>query len=89
MDFGLFTSLSFTLRGEMALSFFDTTNDDLYYAYTTNAGYSWTSFVVDSAGDVGRYTSLAFTPRGEPAISYFDATNGNLKYAVRGPFTQP
>ncbi|MBN2083341.1 PKD domain-containing protein, partial [bacterium] len=81
---GLYTSLA-VVDGCPAISYYDSTNDNLKYARaTTSTGGStsgWTQkVVVDYTGDVGRYTSLAVID-GCPAISYFDSTNDDLKYA--------
>jgi hypothetical protein len=82
---GSYTSLAFGPDGQPAISYFDSTNNDLKFARFN--GSSWTSTTVDSAGSVGQYTSLAFGPDGQPAISYYDQTNRNLKFARMGTFT--
>jgi fibronectin type 3 domain-containing protein len=52
-----------------------------FLMYSTNAGGSWTTEVVDCGGKVGDYSSLAL--RGDEVhISYYDQTNGSLKYAT-------
>ncbi len=66
------------------ISYFDSTNGDLKYAYKDGAG--WHLATPDSAGSVGYYTALALDTAGYPHVSYFDATNGDLKYAYQDAF---
>ena len=76
------TSIAFDAGGHAAIAFYDSDNKRLMYAVNDS---SWTTEVVDAAGDVGEYCSLAFnTMVGSdhaPGISYYDATNRSLKYA--------
>jgi hypothetical protein len=44
---------------------------------------SWTTDVVDAAGDVGRGVSIGVDAVGQPHASYYDATNDALKHATR------
>ncbi len=77
--------------GETFISFYDSTDRDLYLAWTGgpapgNCGPSdeWTCLLLDSAGDVGQYNSIAIGgegPSGLIWISYYDATNASLKAA--------
>ncbi|MCH7471456.1 PKD domain-containing protein [bacterium] len=77
---GWYTSLA-VVNGNPAISYYDTTNDDLKYVRASDAdGTSWGAPVApDSTGGVGQYTSLAVV-NGNPAISYLDGTNGDLRY---------
>jgi hypothetical protein len=80
-DVGGYTSLQ-VINGNPAISYYDVTNGDLYYARATDAsGTTWgTPVKVDGVStNVGQYTSLAVV-NGIPAISYYDVTNGDLYY---------
>jgi hypothetical protein len=72
-------SLALDAAGRPHISYYDSTNDDLKYAYFD--GTAWQIETVDSAGWVGYYTSLELDSFGRPHISYYDGTNGDLKYA--------
>jgi len=76
------TSIAFDAGGHAAIAYYDADTKRLMYAVN---GSSWTTEVVDAAGDVGNYCSLAFNPMvgsdHAPGISYYDATNQSLKYA--------
>lgn len=78
---GSFTSAAL-IDGKPAISYYDDTNDDLKYAYSSTADGSsgWTAITVDAPGSVGWFTSLAVI-NGKPAISYRDNSNSDLKYA--------
>lgn len=55
----------------------------LLYAQAVLAG-GWSTFVVDTEGNVGMYTSVALDASGNPHISYYDKTSGDIKYAYIG-----
>jgi len=78
-----FNSLALDSNGYPAISYFESLNEDLKFAYWN--GSSWDIEIVDWEGDVGRQTSLALDSNGYPAISYadrFDDLNeGDLKFA--------
>lgn len=77
-------SLAVTPAGNPALTYFDSTDQELRYA--ERQGGTWNIETVDAEGDVGRYSSLAFDDSGTPHISYLriDApTAGTVKYATR------
>jgi len=82
---GLYTSLEILPSGQPAISYYDTSNDDLKYAELIGENPSlsthWQKETVDEEGNVGLYTSLEILTSGRPAISYYDATNDDLKYA--------
>jgi len=67
--------------GKPAVSYYDSTNGDLKYAFAQDAdGTVWNApITVDSGGTVGQYNSLAEV-NSSPAISYYDTTNGDLKF---------
>ena len=79
---GMYTSLAFDTDGNLHISYYDYTNQDLKHAWKSNAG--WTTETVDSAGNVGAYTSIAFDAGGNPHISYYDTSNYDLKHAWKG-----
>jgi outer membrane protein assembly factor BamB len=78
-DVGLFTSLAINGDDNPAISYYDSTNHDLKYAYWN--GDNWNIETVDNFGNIGWPTSLAFDRQGNPAIAYYDYDNCNLKYA--------
>jgi len=78
-DVGAFSSIEVDSLGHPHVSYFDTGNGDLKYAWYD--GTSWHIEVVDSEGNVGLYTSLELDAEGHPHISYYDIGDGDLKYA--------
>jgi hypothetical protein len=81
---GLSTRASLAeVNGFPAIGYYDSSNTNLDYAYSTTADGSdnWSTVVVDGFGsDVGNFPSLAVV-NAKPALSYYDETNGHLKYA--------
>jgi hypothetical protein len=77
---GEYTSLAFAPDGQPAISYYDSSDDDLKYAIFN--GTNWQLTAVDTNGNVGQHTSLAFAADGQPAISYYDVSNLDLKYAA-------
>ena len=78
---GQYTSLAL-VDGHPAISYYDTTNQDLKFVRANDAaGTVWGTPVRAAAttGNVGQYTSLAVVD-GYPAISYYDVTNQDLKF---------
>jgi hypothetical protein len=81
---GLYTSLAFDPSGNAAISYWDSNNRALKFAYDRDSDGVFASgeiITVDNAGYVGLYTSLAFDLSGKPSISYFDQDNSALKFA--------
>ncbi len=79
-DVGRDTSLAL-VDGLPAISYYDTTNDDLKYARCNDATCSSATItIIDETGNVGEESSLAVVG-GLPSISYHDESNNNLKYA--------
>ena len=75
---GKYLSIAVDGSGNVHISYYNDTNDDLKYA--TNTGGSWTAETVDGDIYVGRYTSIAVDGRGRGTY-YHDDTSGDLKYA--------
>jgi hypothetical protein len=80
---GSHTSLAVDNSGNRHISYYDTDNSGLKYAYgpAGTADISWQLYNVDPSGNVGRFTSLALDNSGNRHISYYDTTSGDLKYA--------
>jgi PKD repeat protein len=77
--FDLYVSLALGDDGTPNISYYDSNNMTLMFAYRTSGG--WQFQTVDNNGNVGSYNSLAIDSNGYPHISYFDSTNLHLKYA--------
>lgn len=78
-DYGGYISLAIDSAGHPHISYYDSTNTALKYAYDDGSG--WRVQTVDNAGNIGRFTSLALDITNRPHISYLDETNRDLKYA--------
>jgi PKD repeat protein len=76
---GAYTSLALDKDDYPHISYFDSSNSALKYAYKDGSG--WHKQTLDNDGEVGRYTSLALGASGYPHISYHDTGDGDLKYA--------
>jgi hypothetical protein len=84
---GRFTSLAVDNSGNRHISYYDSTNDNLKYAYgpAGTGDISWQLYKVDTPGNVGENrTAIALDNSGNRHISYYDTTNVDLKYAF-GP----
>jgi hypothetical protein len=77
---GEYTSIAIDSSGNAHISYFDESNDKLKYA--TNAGGSWSTTTVDSAGNayIGISTSIALDSSGNAHISYNETLD--LRYAT-------
>lgn len=82
----LATSLAVDNSGNRHISYWDSSNEDLKYAYgpVGTGDISWQLYSVDTSGDVGQLASLAVDTSGNRHISYHDNDNEGLKYAY-GP----
>jgi hypothetical protein len=81
-DVGDVTSIAIS-GSEVYISYYDTTNQDLKLARSSDGGVTWPAGdiqTVDSAGDVGYDTSIALDGS-KVYISYTDWTYGDLKLA--------
>jgi hypothetical protein len=86
-DVGQYTSLDTGLHTDgstekIGISYYDVTNGNLKFAYSTNYGSSFSSVTtIDSSADnVGQYSSLGFY-NSKAYVAYYDATNGDVKLA--------
>ncbi len=87
-DVGQYTSLALDSGDHPHISYYDSTNTNLKYAYYD--GSAWHTENGDWTAAVGQYTSLALDSADHPHISYYDGTNDNLKYAfVESPEPAP
>ena len=73
-------SLSLDISRNIHIAYYDSSNDDLKYAYSPNgnpgADITWTINSIDTLGNVGIYPSLAIDPTTqEPSITYFKETS--------------
>ena len=79
-DVGYFSSINVDNQNRPHISYYDTSTDDLKYAYWD--GSTWQIEVIDQSGDVGRWTSIAVdTNTNNVHISYCHEGNRDLKYA--------
>ncbi len=76
---GYFSTFAFDSADRPAISYYDSTNGNLKYAYYDSS--QWIIETIDNNESVGYYTSFAFDRADKPAISYYDKKNGDLKYA--------
>lgn len=72
-------SLALDSSGVPHISYLNSTDDALMYAYRATSG--WVTTVVDNSEAVGKHSLIALDSSGHPHISYRDATNNALKYA--------
>ena len=73
------TSISHSLDGNPAISYYDNSSDDLKYAAFD--GQKWVTETIDQGGNVGRFNAISHGPDGHPAIAYYDWSNRDLKFA--------
>lgn len=78
-DVGKYHSMSVESDGNIHVSYYDFTGQDLKYAFWD--GIVWSSQIVDQTGAVGKWNSITVDALHKAHISYYDETNGNLKYA--------
>ncbi len=76
-DVGSYASLDIDSKGNPGISYYDSSNSDLKYAYWD--GSRWNIQTVEAAGFTGLHTSLAFDSKDNPHISYYG--QNALKYA--------
>jgi hypothetical protein len=79
---GYYSSIAADSENGIHISYYDSTNGDLKYAYKPSGG-SWNNETIDSIGDIGGYSSIAVDGLDGIHISYFDYTNEDLKYAYK------
>ena len=73
-----------TGSGYPHISYYDSTNGDLRYAYQDASGGH--ILIIDSEGVVGRNTSLTVDGSGYPHIAYNDLTEGRFDVRLPGRF---
>ncbi len=89
-DVGSDTSMNIDLLDNIHISYYDSDNGYLKYAYcqsgsNCNQNSNWSSSIIDNSGDVGQYSSIASDSSNNIHISYYDSADlfeGNLKYAT-------
>lgn len=80
---GSWNSIDVVDANAVYVSYYDSTNQDLKVAKTTNGGTSWTTQTVDqSATDIGAHTSIYAIDANNVFVSYKDVTNADLKVAI-------
>jgi hypothetical protein len=77
---GRYTSIAIDKNGRPGVVYYRVENAQLVYSYNTS-GNSWTTTVLDVAGDVGVSSSLDINASGSPYIGYGNITSQDLKYA--------
>lgn len=83
---GSWCSLKYSpVSGNPSIAYYDSVNGDLKFA--TRSGGTWSTEIVESAGDVGSCAALAFDKIGSPSIAYYDLTRRFLRYAVKNVTT--
>ena len=80
---GSYSSIDLDSNGRPYVSYYDSGNGYLKYAWRNVVLEYWNTEYVDGGDDVGSHSSLALDSNGFPFISYYDETNGNLKIAVK------
>jgi len=88
-DVGSDTSMFIDLFDNIHISYYDSDNGYLKYAYCQagsdcSQNSSWSASIIDNSGDVGQYSSITSDSSNNIHISYYDSTGlfiGNLKYA--------
>ena len=77
---GLCCWLKFTSNSLGRISYFDSTNKSLEFAWQQPDG-AWTTEVVDGSADAGIDTSLTLDDVGNPHVAYLNLGDGGLYYA--------
>lgn len=86
-DVGRYTSIAAGVSNSLHISYFDSTNWDLKYAFYDSEDNFWRTSIIDNLTKPatipdGLHTSIATDPRnGNPRIAYYNANSQDLKFA--------
>lgn len=83
VSLGEYSAIGVDSSDVVHIAYYDSTNQDLKYAYKVSSSASWVSRTIDGTDSVGSYVSLALDSSLGVHISYYDSTNTNLKYAYK------
>jgi hypothetical protein len=72
-----------TSSADVHISYYDSSNGNLWYAGKYGTSLTWNKKLIDSTGDVGRYTCIA-SDGADIYVTYNDVTNSQLKI-VKNP----
>lgn len=85
-DVGSACAVAMEVGGDIDISYYDATNQDVRYARVSYAGVVVDSALVDGAGDVGRANAIAISPAtGLAQVAYYSASTGQMLFAVKQP----
>lgn len=84
-DIGAYVSMAIDTSGRPHFSYYDSTYENLNYAYWNIGTSSWVTQTRDDVGDVGMFSSLTLSTDNRVYISYYDADHGDLKIAYQEP----
>jgi hypothetical protein len=78
---GEYASIILDRSGRPAISYYDSTNNDLKLAVRADAN-RWFTFRPDLVGVVGDHSRMILLPDGQFGIAYRDETRGALKFTI-------
>ncbi|MEK7094201.1 MAG: hypothetical protein AAB903_02580, partial [Patescibacteria group bacterium] len=80
INVGLYNSIAAPTTSTLYISYYDTVNNNLRLAKSTNGGSTWATSTVAASGN-GQYSGIAAPSSSVVYISYYDATNNDLMVA--------